>query len=188
MSGLVVRRHRDRSAWVVRRIGLHRPTVGRHTCHSPDRNVSKIQRGRPAPAHRHVGSATFRTREPAATTGSASPEDIIDHPLKRQGRSSDLVLVDLRSARDAGGALGGNAPRSTSRGGGSACPSVVRSRTIRSTSRSTRLTSLTKCGRRDDGGRDLDCGAFTATAATIGSTKTDCHCRKRFGRPGAQMQ
>ena len=34
-----------------------------------------IQRGRPAPAHRHFGSATSRTRETDATTDPASPED-----------------------------------------------------------------------------------------------------------------
>ena len=35
------------------------------------RGVSRIQRGRPAPAHRHFGSATSRTRETDATTAQA---------------------------------------------------------------------------------------------------------------------
>ena len=39
------------------------------------RGVSRIQRGRPAPAHRHFGSATSRTRDNDATTAPASPED-----------------------------------------------------------------------------------------------------------------
>src|SRR4051794_34252647 len=37
--------------------------------------VSYIQRGRPAPAHRHFGSATPRTRKPDATTDLANPKD-----------------------------------------------------------------------------------------------------------------
>ena len=46
--------------------------------HGPGRALrgdSRIQRGRPAPAHRHFGSATSRTRETDATTDLASPED-----------------------------------------------------------------------------------------------------------------
>ena len=39
------------------------------------RGVSSIQRGRPAPAHRHFGSATSRTRATDATTHQASPEE-----------------------------------------------------------------------------------------------------------------
>ena len=39
------------------------------------RGVSRIQRGRPAPAHRHFGSATSRTRRKDATPGTADPED-----------------------------------------------------------------------------------------------------------------
>jgi hypothetical protein len=37
--------------------------------------VSRIQRGRPAPAHRHFGSATSWTREIDATTHPAPPAD-----------------------------------------------------------------------------------------------------------------
>jgi predicted flap endonuclease-1-like 5' DNA nuclease len=39
------------------------------------RRVSRIQRGRLSPAHRHFGSATSRTRETDATTDVAAPED-----------------------------------------------------------------------------------------------------------------
>ena len=39
------------------------------------RGDSRIQRGRHAPAHRHFGSATSRTRNPDATTASARAED-----------------------------------------------------------------------------------------------------------------
>ena len=39
------------------------------------RGVSRIQRGRPAPAHRHFGSATSRTRSTDATTAPTTPED-----------------------------------------------------------------------------------------------------------------
>ena len=37
------------------------------------RGVSRIQRGRPAPAHRHFGSATSRTRKTDATTAHSRP-------------------------------------------------------------------------------------------------------------------
>ena len=48
------------------------------------RGVSRIQRGRPAPAHRHFGSATSRTRNTDATTGQPSPEDPEEqHPSTR---------------------------------------------------------------------------------------------------------
>ena len=58
------------------------------------RGVSRIQRGRPAPAHRHFGSATSRTRETDATTDPASPEDLPahdtpDHRLTTKGSRSD---------------------------------------------------------------------------------------------------
>ncbi len=46
--------------------------------HGPGRALrgdSRIQRGRPAPAHRHFGSATSRTRDSDATTDHAHPED-----------------------------------------------------------------------------------------------------------------
>ena len=46
--------------------------------HGPGRALrgdSRIQRGRPAPAHRHFGSATSRTRETDATPGTAGSED-----------------------------------------------------------------------------------------------------------------
>jgi len=39
------------------------------------RGVSRIQRGRPAPAHRHFGSATSRTRNNDATPGIGASED-----------------------------------------------------------------------------------------------------------------
>ena len=42
------------------------------------RGVSRIQRGRPAPAHRHFGSATSRTRTPDATPHHDDPEEPAD--------------------------------------------------------------------------------------------------------------
>jgi len=39
------------------------------------RGDSRIQRGRPAPAHRHFGSATSRTRTPDATPTNTRPEE-----------------------------------------------------------------------------------------------------------------
>jgi hypothetical protein len=39
------------------------------------RGDSRIQRGRPTPAHRHFGSATSRTREPDATTDPHTPKE-----------------------------------------------------------------------------------------------------------------
>ena len=58
------------------------------------RGVSRIQRGRPAPAHRHFGSATSRTRETDATTAPARPEDLRtedppDHRLTTKGSRND---------------------------------------------------------------------------------------------------
>ena len=52
-----------------------RRATSRHGSGRALRGVSRIQRGRPAPAHRHFGSATSRTRETDATTGIASSED-----------------------------------------------------------------------------------------------------------------
>ena len=60
-----------------------RPTRGPGELHRGGRNgpgralrgVSRIQRGRPAPAHRHFGSATSRTRETDATTHPEPPEE-----------------------------------------------------------------------------------------------------------------
>ena len=54
------------------------------------RGDSRIQRGRPAPAHRHFGSATSRTREDDATTRPAAPghlttKDPSTHPLTSEG-------------------------------------------------------------------------------------------------------
>jgi hypothetical protein len=40
------------------------------------RGDCSIQRGRPAPAHRHFGSATSRTRKPDATTDQATTKDL----------------------------------------------------------------------------------------------------------------
>ena len=50
----------------------------RQTWHGPGRALrgdSRIQRGRPAPAHRHFGSATSRTRRTDATPAPDDPED-----------------------------------------------------------------------------------------------------------------
>ena len=47
------------------------------------RGVSRIQRGRPAPAHRHFGSATSRTRDPDATPGTATTRKSHRGPSKR---------------------------------------------------------------------------------------------------------
>jgi transposase len=60
------------------------------------RGDSSIQRGRPAPAHRHFGSATSRTRESDATTAPAlaedhRTEDPPDHRLTTQGSRSDAL-------------------------------------------------------------------------------------------------
>ncbi len=57
------------------------PTPRRRRRRTPDgpgralRGDSSIQRGRPAPAHRHFGSATSRTRNTDATPDPASPKD-----------------------------------------------------------------------------------------------------------------
>ena len=48
------------------------------------RGVSRIQRGRPAPAHRHFGSATSRTRKTDATTGRPPTEDPTENTSQRQ--------------------------------------------------------------------------------------------------------
>ncbi len=56
----------------------------------------KSQRGRPAPAHRHFGSATSRPRDTDATTDHASPED-------HQRPSAPIgVLTTEGSRKDAG--------------------------------------------------------------------------------------
>jgi len=60
------------------------------------RGASRIQRGRPAPAHRNFGSATSRTRKPDATTGSEAPEDL------QRSRPSSRLLTTEGSRNDAG--------------------------------------------------------------------------------------
>ena len=50
-------------------------TPRRHGSGRALRGVSRIQRGRPAPAHRHFGSATSRTRRTDATTAATRSEE-----------------------------------------------------------------------------------------------------------------
>jgi hypothetical protein len=66
------------------------------------RGVSRIQRGRPAPAHRHFGSATSRTRTTDATTVEDRQEDPVeegtpDHGLTTKGSRKDAVPCPLPS-------------------------------------------------------------------------------------------
>ena len=58
------------------------------------RGVSRIQRGRPTPAHRHFGSATSRTRTPNATRHQAACE-----PLRGFGSSP---IATTRRSRQGG--------------------------------------------------------------------------------------
>jgi hypothetical protein len=51
--------------------------------------VSRIQRGRPASAHRHFGSATSRTRTADATTAEDGQED-----LRQEGASDDWLTTE----------------------------------------------------------------------------------------------
>lgn len=51
------------------------PTSSQHGSGRALRGDSRIQRGRPTPAHRHFGSATSRTRKADATPDHASPEE-----------------------------------------------------------------------------------------------------------------
>ena len=72
------------------------------------RGVSRIQRGRPTPAHRHFGSATSRTRDTDATTASADLEDLpaanaSAHRLTTKGSRKDSRPRRDRSARLPGG-------------------------------------------------------------------------------------
>ena len=57
------------------------------------RGVSRIQRGRPAPAHRHFGSATSRTRRHDATTRANRPKEhsksSSSWPLTTEGSRKD---------------------------------------------------------------------------------------------------
>ena len=66
------------------------------------RGVSRIQLGRLAPAHRHFGSATSRTRDTDATTASVHSEDpptenASNHRLTTKGSRGDACR--RRSAR-----------------------------------------------------------------------------------------
>ena len=68
------------------------------------RGVSRIQRGRLAPAHRHFGSATSRTRRNDATPGTPSPEDLdATSPqgdrLTTEGSRSDATRPGHRHVR-----------------------------------------------------------------------------------------
>ena len=74
---------------------------GRTTCRWPrpwhgsgraPRGVSRIQRGRPAPAHRHFGSATSRTREQDAMPGAAGSEG----PARQRPQTSRLKTEGSR--------------------------------------------------------------------------------------------
>lgn len=89
------------------------------------RGVSRIQRGRPAPAHRHFGSATSRTRETDATTHLAPREEdrcscAHTGPLTTEGsRMTVLVSAGVRNAGDPDGR----------------CANAVLCRTLRRTAR-----------------------------------------------------
>ena len=69
------------------------------------RGVSRIQRGRPAPAHRHFGSATSRTRRHDATPGTAGPED------QASQRAQTSRLTTEGSRYDAASWTQANCPR-----------------------------------------------------------------------------
>ena len=62
------------------------------------RGDSRIQRGRPAPAHRHFGSATSRTREPDATPELATSKERTDNGP----HSCSLTQRGARSGRRSG--------------------------------------------------------------------------------------
>jgi transposase len=65
------------------------------------RGVSDIQRGRPAPAHRHFGSATSRTRTTDATTAPTTPAEASPHQhLLTEGSRLDHTRI-AASARHA---------------------------------------------------------------------------------------
>ena len=90
------RRHLRRGLPATRhRCSSSRPSSSgrRRSEHGPGRakrGVSYIQRGRPAPAHRHFGSATSRTRTTDATTDTTDPEEGgSQHPLLTEGNRSD---------------------------------------------------------------------------------------------------
>jgi hypothetical protein len=66
--------------------------------HGPGRALrgdSKIQRGRPAPAHRHFGSATSRTRSADATPDTTTPET----EREASTQTSPLTQRGARSGR-----------------------------------------------------------------------------------------
>jgi transposase len=62
------------------------------------RDVSRIQRGRLPPAHRHFGSATSRTRTPDATPGL----DVTEHQGRQNTQSDRLTTDGRRSAPPSG--------------------------------------------------------------------------------------
>ena len=61
------------------------------------RGDSRIQRGRPTPAHRHFGSATSRTREPDATTEPAPTEDRCQGAPQTRRLTTEGSRSDARS-------------------------------------------------------------------------------------------
>ena len=68
------------------------------------RGVSRLQRGRPSPAHRRFGSATSRTRETDATTVHVTPEvateeDPADDRLTTEGSRNDCGEEAAHEAR-----------------------------------------------------------------------------------------
>ena len=92
-----------------------RPPSSRHGPGRALRGDSSIQRGRPAPAHRHFGSATSRTRKPDATTDPAPPKDLRPHSrLTTEGAGMAHTLRQVRMSPTA--CEGGRARRVYSRG------------------------------------------------------------------------
>jgi hypothetical protein len=80
----------------------HRVGVG--GWHGPGRALrgdSRIQRGRPAPAHRHFGSATSRTRTTDATPTHQNPKDhdipeLMNPPLDIEGSQMSASVFSLQ--------------------------------------------------------------------------------------------
>ena len=63
------------------------------------RGVSRIQRGRPAPAHRHFGSATSRTRTPDATRHHATANPHAASAPRPPRRRAGAVKVERPTGR-----------------------------------------------------------------------------------------
>jgi hypothetical protein len=61
------------------------------------RGVSRIQRGRPAPAHRHFGSGTSRTRTTDATTAHRAQEDPAEEDLRNDQLTTEGSRKDALS-------------------------------------------------------------------------------------------